>query len=545
MRASADGQKTGQAFLEPGTQRLLASAVSLHLQGRGEEALGLLHQLVETVPECAEARYGCARLCEELGKYEEAVEHYAKYLDRNPESANGLLHVGLCLQRLGRWRDSIEPLRMVVEAEPSNVEALSSLGLSLLREQDPGPALGLFEEALRQEPGNVMVLLGKAAAHHALLEVEEAEKCYRGVLERNPGHETALVNLTLLARQRGSVADVLALANELLRMELSAETAHEALAWAAVEERRFDEAEQHCQACCSLSPERFENWVNLAVCRQQAGRTGDAIEAYQRAAALRPNAPVPYLQLGYLYHTLGDIDRAAEHYQTSLRLAPDSLEATLNLAMIHDQRGDGAAAEELYERAAALDPGNRAARLALGRLRSARYDFAGAVAAFESCLTDGSQDEESVLNLAMCLHRAGRTADSRRVLTNFLEASPGSTDAIRLLATIELEQGQSQEALRWHRALIDKGEAGPEVYHNAGLLSEELNEPEQALEYLRKSVSLDPEFGEALVTLGHVLDGLGQHEEARACWSRAVEANPELATGYFLGTAETGQDRRS
>ncbi|MGC8795024.1 MAG: tetratricopeptide repeat protein [Bryobacteraceae bacterium] len=35
------------------------------------------------------------------------------------------------------------------------------------------------------------------------------------------------------------------------------------------------------------------------------------------------------------------------------------------------------------------------------------------------------------------------------------------------------------------------------------------------------------------MNLGHVMRELGRLEEARACWSKALEARPELARGYF------------
>jgi tetratricopeptide (TPR) repeat protein len=38
---------------------------------------------------------------------------------------------------------------------------------------------------------------------------------------------------------------------------------------------------------------------------------------------------------------------------------------------------------------------------------------------------------------------------------------------------------------------------------------------------------------EALLNLGRILETMGKLEEARSCWSRALEAEPELAQGYF------------
>jgi TolA-binding protein len=38
---------------------------------------------------------------------------------------------------------------------------------------------------------------------------------------------------------------------------------------------------------------------------------------------------------------------------------------------------------------------------------------------------------------------------------------------------------------------------------------------------------------EALLNLGRILEALGKSDEARACWTKALEAEPALAQGYF------------
>jgi tetratricopeptide (TPR) repeat protein len=46
-------------------------------------------------------------------------------------------------------------------------------------------------------------------------------------------------------------------------------------------------------------------------------------------------------------------------------------------------------------------------------------------------------------------------------------------------------------------------------------------------------ITEEPEFAEALLNLGHALMSLGQEEEARSFWRRAIREKPELAQTYF------------
>ena len=47
------------------------------------------------------------------------------------------------------------------------------------------------------------------------------------------------------------------------------------------------------------------------------------------------------------------------------------------------------------------------------------------------------------------------------------------------------------------------------------------------------SLEHKPDFGLALLNLGHALRELGREEEARACWGKAIRLDPSLAAGYF------------
>jgi tetratricopeptide (TPR) repeat protein len=85
--------------------------------------------------------------------------------------------------------------------------------------------------------------------------------------------------------------------------------------------------------------------------------------------------------------------------------------------------------------------------------------------------------------------------------------------------------------------LIEAGVTTSEVLYNTGLLSQQLNHPEDAARFYRQALEARPDFAEARLNLGHALESLGQKEEARTCWVQALEVKPELARGYFRRTA--------
>ena len=110
-----------------------------------------------------------------------------------------------------------------------------------------------------------------------------------------------------------------------------------------------------------------------------------------------------------------------------------------------------------------------------------------------------------------------------------------SPDAMRGLAALALEDQDYAEAYNLHCRLIQQGEHGPELYYNAGLLCQKLDRTEEAVKFYQQALGEDPRRLEALLNLGHAWMALGNEEEARASWRRAIREKPELADAYIEG----------
>ena len=284
-------------------------------------------------------------------------------------------------------------------------------------------------------------------------------------------------------------------------------------------------------------PEQFENWFNLGVACQKLGRLGEAVEAYAEAARLKPDSPSVLLDLGVVHQKLGDLGAAQAAFERALELDPKLSAAMWNLAIVLEQSGERDAAEKLYggmpeDDAEAADAGFR-----LGYLRLLRGNFQGSAEAFAACLKKRPDWPEAQLNAGIAWWRAGDAAAARAAFEKVLAAKPDSTDALRGLAALSLEQEDWAAAFDLHRRLIDAGERGAELFYNTGLICQKRNQAPDAVLYYEKALAEDPQFAEALLNMGHALRVIGKEQEARECWRRAIVAKPELAATYFEPSA--------
>ena len=74
--------------------------------------------------------------------------------------------------------------------------------------------------------------------------------------------------------------------------------------------------------------------------RQQKGDLENALNLYQKAAALDATYPTPYNDAGILLEERGQIGEAKQAYEQALAINPNYLEAHANLAMLYERMGE-------------------------------------------------------------------------------------------------------------------------------------------------------------------------------------------------------------
>lgn len=123
----------------------------------------------------------------------------------------------------------------------------------------------------------------------------------------------------------------------------------------------------------------------------------DALAAYEKAVALRPEIPEAYQNIGYVHVQRKDYENARRAYETQLRYHPGSAEALLNLGNVATLTKDYEAAEDYLKRSIQADPAFAKARYNLGLLRArlgrddeaiADYDEAAKLAGNDALAAD-------------------------------------------------------------------------------------------------------------------------------------------------------------
>jgi Flp pilus assembly protein TadD len=184
--------------------------------------------------------------------------------------------------------------------------------------------------------------------------------------------------------------------------------------------------------------------------------------SFQRATQLRPDNPMPWVNLSIACAQLGD-NRSAEKALTgALKIEPTNPVAKFNLALLKAEMGQNDDAEKLLRETLSTDPKMFEAAYNLGILLAGKQDIAGAVQWCRQAANLRPEEPRYGYTLAFYLKQAGNLNEADRVLQAVIKRHREFVDAYLLLAEIYTGQGKNNKARALYRAAAGLSSLKPE-----------------------------------------------------------------------------------
>lgn len=166
-------------------------------------------------------------------------------------------------------------------------------------------------------PG-VDTLLQRALQAHQQGRVDEAQRDYRAVLEREPGNPVATHYLGMVAWHRGDLAEAERLMRAALAADASIPDFHNNLGLLLRDTRRLDEAIACFRATLAVDAGWLGAYNNLGLTLEAANRWDEACGAYRAAIAREPRLAVARQNLARALLTLGEFREGWAEYRWRL-----------------------------------------------------------------------------------------------------------------------------------------------------------------------------------------------------------------------------------
>ncbi len=267
----------------------LQRAQGLRDAGRLEEAARILEDLSRKDPGSPEVPFSLASVYFRLKNYDAAIAADRRVLELNPNYAIAVLDLALAYQAAGRTDEAIASFHRTLELLPDNVKALLNLAEIHYTRAEREKALEYYERAAKVVPRLALVQANIGTLAMEMNRLDLAETALREAERLGDSRPSLHYNLGVIAEQRGDRA----------------------------------EAAREYRAEVAAHPDAYKAWVNLGLLERQAGRTGAALEAFERAASAKTDEVAgPYL----LAETLSNAGRRPEAQrwaQEALRRGPN------------------------------------------------------------------------------------------------------------------------------------------------------------------------------------------------------------------------------
>ncbi len=141
-------------------------------------------------------------------------------------------------------------------------------------------------------------------------------------------------------------------------------------------------------------------------------------------------------------------------------------------------------------------------------------------------------------------HRAGRAREAEALYRQVLAAQPDNPEALQLLGTLRLQEGDAAAAAGLIRRAIEIDPKRPGSHFNLGLALAGLGDRDGAIAAYRAALALRPEDAEAHTNLGQLLLATQRPEEAVASFDAALRIDPGQTEALFgRGAAHAAAQR--
>lgn len=243
---------------------LSAAAVSASMQVRyWKNSFTLFEHTLAVTSNNFPIHSNYANVLSDLGRFDQAIEHFNKSLQLRPNNAQVHNNFGNTLRKLGRIDEAIEHYNKAVELKPGFSQAYYNLAIALTKQGKTDEAIEQYHKAVRSDPEDIDALsnLGFLLAEKS--KFDEAIKYYKKAIELQPNYTIAHGRLGLALAQLG----------------------------------KLDEAIKEFRIVLKARPDDVEMYCNLGILLERQGKTAEAIAEYRRALQINPDYKMAREQL--------------------------------------------------------------------------------------------------------------------------------------------------------------------------------------------------------------------------------------------------------
>ena len=470
----------------------LKLGIEAHKAGRVQEADRLYTAILKAQPKHPDANHNLGVLAVGVGKVEQALQFFKTALEANPATAQFWLSYIDALIKLDQLADAKAVLDQA-RSKGAKGDAFDKLEQRLKEaSEEPLAANKTPTEAPPQQP-NILdslkldqaISLAKKKAKEG--SPEEARYIYQDILTKFPKNKRASEGLKgvagRLVRKASKVQD--APKDELHSLMTLYNKGQLAL------------VVEHAQVLTKQYPAAFAVWNLMGVSAAQIGQLDQAIFAFKRVLAIKPDDAEVYSNMGNALKKNGKLEEAVEAYNKALAIKPTNAKLCYNMGNALKGQGKLEEAIEAYNKALLIKPNSAKVYYNMGNTLREQDKLEEAIEAYNKALLIKPNNAKVYYNMGITLIEQGKLEEAIEAYNKALAIKPDYAEAYNNMGITLNEQGKLDKAIEAYNKALAIEPDNAETYNNMGITFKEQGKLDEAIEAYNKALAINPNNSKA------------------------------------------------
>jgi putative PEP-CTERM system TPR-repeat lipoprotein len=439
---------------------------------------------------------------------------------------------------------ALQAANALAKKYPANPLSHQMLGVVYAARKDFVAARAAFAKALELNPSYLPAIANLARLDIAEKKPADARKRFEAVISKDPKNEQALLALAdVMARTGAPPAEIVATLQRAVTANPQSVPSRLALIGFHLRVQDFKAALSTAQDAAATLRTEPRIIGALAQAQEAAGETNQAIETWNRLAALEPRSTVPLVRLAALFARQKDYAKAIDSLRRAQKLAPGDPAITRDLVLAQLLSGKP---DDALKEAKSLQTTmpKLAAGFALeGDVHTATQQWPQAERAYRDALKVEPASDALAIKLHTTLNRAGKAAEAEAMAKKWLAEHPKDAGFRIYLAERALADKNLRSAVTHYQAVVALQPDNVVALNNLAWSAGQLGDP-KAIGYAERAVRLAPNSAAALDTLGTLLVSKGDASKGLEYLTKAAELAPkrhDIRLNYAKALAKAGR----
>lgn len=295
---------------------------------------------------------------------------------------------------------------------------------------------------------------------------------------------------------------------------------------------QYNDAMQHFRDALQFEPNNEDATLYLGLCLGQKKDYKGAFKQFKLAAKLNPKNAEPWLHRGLLEQEMGKFKPSLRSYDKALRIKPDYADAWYNSGVVYFHLKKWNESAENLRKAADLDPLDPDPILQLGNVGFQTGDLKTAIDYYTQTLELNDKQFVAWFNRARSLSHLGDLYGALKDYTAALEISK-DYDTYLNRGIVSTQLNLPNEAIQDFNQAIALDTNRSEAFYNRGYVYFKTRNSEPSRLDFRKVVFRDPADPEAWYFLGRIALQEGDHDKALVLFNKSIEANKKYGPSWL------------